>query len=265
MFQMLSLAAILSLAQGVAEVSADVDVRPLGSNRYELTIIITGTHEPSVGHQAALEIAQQVCGALQPSLGHHKFEGRAPATASQATDKPPTLRFIQQIECLAADVDPKDAVAELPPAPDQPPTADEEVGIHAATLEYLAAKDDGDFDRAHAMLKPATGDMFTEASWREPRRQFNKSAGKPEEREVVRITWYDDPAGAPSPGRYAAADYRAAYASGAFYCGYVVWLRQHDGSYRIVREEEGRMDPETLARGLEEELPDLRQRLGCRD
>lgn len=70
---------------------------------------------------------------------------------------------------------------------------------------------------------------------------------------------------APPPGRFAAADYRARYDGQAFYCGYVVWLRQHDGGYLILREEEGQATPDIVATVAPEQLSAFRAQLGCRD
>src|SRR3546814_18335414 len=75
--------------------------------------------------------------------------------------------------------------------------------------------------------------------WKETRSALNARPGAGAEAAVVRLTWYDDPQNAPTPGRYAAADYRVDYPNEAFACGYVVWLRQSDGRYLVVGEEEG--------------------------
>ena len=155
--------------------------------------------------------------------------------------------------------------ADFTPAPRTPPTAKDEATIRSRTLDYLVAKDKGDFEATHAMLSSNMVAMMGEDTSRASRTTFNASAGVPSERQVIRVTWYDDPAQAPGPGRYAAADYSATYPSAAFYCGYVVWLLQSDGSYRIVREEEGQMPPEAVSTIAPEQMPDVRRQMGCRD
>lgn len=85
------------------------------------------------------------------------------------------------------------------------------------------------------------------------------------EAAVVRITWYDDPPGAPTHGRYAAADYRVDYPREAFTCGYTIWLRQADGGYLVVREEEGRAAPDVIAKLSPEQRLAMRAQLQCRD
>jgi hypothetical protein len=108
-------------------------------------------------------------------------------------------------------------------------------------------------------------DIVADGKARAARAAFNKAVGLPDNREVVRLTWYDDPAGAPQPGRYVAADYRGDYPHAGFYCGYVVWLLQLDGSYRIVREEEAQMPDEVAKKFSPEELAAARTQVQCRD
>jgi len=82
---------------------------------------------------------------------------------------------------------------------------------------------------------------------------------------VVGVTFYDDPADAATLGRFAAVDYRASYDSRAFYCGYVIWLRQSDGGYRLIREDET-LAPDAIARSLTaEQLAALTRQPGCRE
>lgn len=107
--------------------------------------------------------------------------------------------------------------------------------------------------------------MFAEGQTQAARTQFNAAAGQPSHRDVVRVTWYDDPAGAPQPGRYAAADYRGDYPNTSFYCGYVLWHLQADGRFRIIREEEAQMLDEIAKAFSPEQLAAARAQLQCRD
>src|SRR3546814_14048644 len=88
------------------------------------------------------------------------------------------------------------------------------------------------------MLSSELASYASPAAWKETRSALNARLGAGAEAAVVRLTWYDDPQNAPTHGRYAAADYRVDYPNEAFACGYVVWLRQSDGGYLVVRDEE---------------------------
>lgn len=256
------LAVLASIPPVIAGTPGEVLVRALGTGRYQLSVALEDTVDPARGQAALVPKAIELCGALLPEFGHYRFEGNEPLAG---TDKPSkrSLQYTQDIECK----DPSAPVAgsDIPPAPATPPTAEDEADVRKRTLAYLEAKDTNDFDIAFAMLGPTMAGYMTPESWRKPRATFNAATGGQAEREVIRITWYDDPQNAPTPGRYAAADYRASYASKAFYCGYVVWLRQKDGGYRIVREEEGQATPDMVAKMAPESMAATRMQLGCRD
>ena len=136
--------------------------------------------------------------------------------------------------------------------------------VRARTLAYLAAKDSGDFAKARAMHTAAAREFMTDANWRQPRGAFNQSVRGDPRRLPPRITWYDNPQGAP-PARYVAADYRAEFADGALYCGYVMWQLQADGNYLAIREEEGRLTGADAARIDPANRGTLLTQLGCKD
>lgn len=256
----INLLALAFAAPAIAAQSEQVTVRDLGNGRYQLSITLAETADPNRGQAALVPKAVELCGSLRPQFGRYRFEGNEPL-AGTANPGKASLQYTQDIECK----DPSTTVAAesaVPPAPATPPTAEDEADIRRWTLAYLEAKDKGDFDRGHAVLGPTLAGYSTPETWK-LRAAFNAGAGGDPSREVIRVTWYDDPQGAPTPGRYVAADYRASYASNAFYCGYVVWLRQHDGSYLITREEEGQAMPEVVAGVAPESMPAMRAQLGC--
>lgn len=254
----------LTLALAATATAAPLDevhVRDLGNGRYRLSVTLAETVDPAQGHAVLIPTALELCGALRPEFGQYRFKGIEPLAGTNKALKR-SLEYTQDIECKDPSV--SVAVSPIPPAPSTPPTAADEAGIRRKTLAYLQAKDANDFDQAYAMLGPAIASHMTPESWRQPRSAFNAAAGAQAMREVIRLTWYDDPEGAPTPGRYVAADYRASYASKAFYCGYLMWLRQQDGTYLIVREEEGQATPDVVAGVASESMAAIRAQLGCR-
>lgn len=257
-----SVLALASLASAAFAGDAQkIQVKELGEGRFELTVTLPDTTDPNEGQPALMATAVELCGAKSPQLGKYKFKSIAPLTGTSAPSST-SLVFVQEMHCGEATATDA-AVPAATFAPATAPTADDETMIRSRTLEFLAAKDRGDFDAAIAMFSATTGAMLTEENWRSPRRAFNASAGMPLQQQVVRVTWYDDPAGV-EPGRYAAADYSARHENAAFYCGYVVWRLQPDGGYRIVREEEGMKASEVrlIAPG---DMAAARVQLGCRD
>lgn len=234
----------------------------IAKGRFELTETLSGTTDLADAQKMLMPTAVTLCGSQSLQFGNYRFNSTAPM-ANKVDGGSTLITLVQDVECggtpnqsNAQDVAQTQAPLKASPA--------DEASVRARTLEYLSAKDRGDFDTAHAMFGVTMQAMMTQDAWRTPRATFNAAAGLPRQREVVRITWYDNPPGA-SPGRYAAADYRASYPNAAFYCGYVAWLQQPDESYRIVREEEGLLTPREAGKIAPGQMAATRLQLGCRD
>ena len=253
-----------ALAAASPAQATDVQVREIGPDHFELTIVVEGTTDPAAGEVALAPHGQALCGTKHPHWGHYEFRGDQPAAVGPRSSTSPALRYSQELICDDAPPAPE-RFPDIPVAPNEPPTQEDEAHVRARTEAFLAAKDTGAYGEAHAMVGASTKNYITPESMAASRTSFNAAAGPGVEREVIRLTWYDDPAGAPTPGRYVAADYHADFPSGAFYCGYLVWVLQYDGSYLVVRQEEGQATPDIVSKASPAEMAALRQQLGCRD
>lgn len=162
------------------------------------------------------------------------------------------------------------------PPPDLPPIAgaagpayraseQDRRAVIEATLAYLRAKDGGRYAEAWAMLTPANQRLFPLANWTEQARAFNAEAGAAGARRLTRLTWYDNPPVAEEPGIYAALDFTGAFANYHFMCGFLMWQRQPDGSWRVEREQESMVSRAELPNPSPELLAGLRQRYHCQD
>jgi hypothetical protein len=255
---LLALVAAVMIPAAIAADSVEVQARQLGPDQYELVAELPAEIDLQQASSLFVPVAEQLCVGRPAQMGRYRFESHAPlAPGAKATS---TQTFTQQVECGTSN-----SVVHVARAPKTPPTTEDERAIRADTLRYLEAKDRGDFDAARALLGSEMATLLTTESWRSPRAAFNATAGLPTRREVVRLTWYDDPAGAPLPGRYVTADYRGDYAHAGFYCGYVAWHLQSDGTFRIVREEEAQMPDEIAKKFTAEELASARAQVQCRD
>ena len=236
----------------------EVQARQLSNDRFELTVQLPASTNPEQASTMLQPVADQVCGGRSAQLGRYSFQAtqrvdaKAPAGGTQT--------FVQQVECGGVP-----ALVAGVPAPKAPPSPEDERVVRERTLAYLEAKDRGEFDTARAMLGNEAAAMMSADNWRDPRMAFNAASGMPSRREVVRLTWYDDPSGAPRLGRYVAADFRGDYPHAGFYCGYVVWYLEADGQYRVVREEEGQAAADTVKGLAPDALAGMRQQVGCRD
>lgn len=257
--------AALMLAATSAAATDGVRVEDQGGGRYSLTTTLVDTTDPAHGQLAIVPKAEELCGERHPHYGRYRFESSTPSRAT-AESGPTSIRYTQDIACRDAPQEMVEtASAPVPPAPSTPPTDEDVALVRATTLSYLQAKIAADADAVYAMLSAEMASYAAPAAWAKARAVFNDEAGPGAEPNVVRITWYDNPSNAATPGRYAAADYRVDYPSDAFTCGYVVWLRQADGGYLAVREEEAQATPAVIADLSAEQRLAMRAQLQCRD
>ena len=260
------LAALLLSSLGAAAADGNVQVHDHGGGRYTLTTTLEATTDPTHGQFAIVPTAEALCGALHPHYGRYRFESTAPAQPSASAQATAELRYSQDIRCLETPEQASQQVSGLvPSAPSTPPTAADEALIQRRTTEYLLAKVAVDAGTTYSMLSEAMRSYASPEEWSAARNAFNAKAGSGAVPTVIRLSWYDNPANAPTPGRYVAADYRVDYPGTAFTCGYVVWLLQGDGNYLAVREEEGQMTPDMMATLTPEQRAMVRTQLQCRD
>ncbi|WP_426687436.1 DUF4019 domain-containing protein [Rhodanobacter ginsengiterrae] len=251
------LLALPALAFGSSGQAIRVQLRSAG--HYELSATFVGTTDAKAAQRLLAPEAAKRCGKQSYSLGHYTFSSSSPVSPG-GSEAEPQVTIVQQVIC--GDSESTDQNRPRQNAGWRPTAADQET-VRARTLAYLQDKDRGDFKRALAMVAEPTRDMMANSRWQDSRRTFNAAAGPVQSREVISISWYDHPPEAP-PGWYATADYAANYASSAFYCGYVVWLRRPDGSFAMVREDEGKLSPSEAAAIPPERMANVRAQLGCK-
>jgi hypothetical protein len=102
-----------------------------------------------------------------------------------------------------------------------------------------------------------------EESWKIGKRSFQQLAGDPVEIKITKVTVYDNPATAPEPGLYVAADYSNVYRNAPIHCGYLMWFRSIGGEFRITREETGHVTAEQLKTIPSSQIPEIKQKLRC--
>ena len=261
-----SVTAVLLSTFGLASADEKVQVQEHGRGRYTLSTTLAATTDPAHGQLAIVPKAEELCGNLHPHYGQYRFESKTPAIAPGPALAATEFRYSQEIQCLETpELAAGQPAVTVPPAPETPPTAADEALIQRRTTEYLLAKVAVDARTAYSMLSEEMRSYASPAEWSAARNAFNAKAGTGATPTVVRLSWYDNPANAPTPGRYVAADYRVDYPSTAFTCGYVAWLLQGDGNYVIVREEEGQMTPDIMATLTPEQRSMIRAQLQCRD
>jgi hypothetical protein len=138
-----------------------------------------------------------------------------------------------------------------------------EKDIRARSEAYLLAIAEGRVDGAYADVDGESMGMDAQA-WKKGKLDFRAMAGKLLRLSVWKITLYDNPPGAATPGLYVAADYTNEYDGLALQCGYVMWVRPAGAtSFRIVREETGNLEAAALTGMPADQLEQIKRKFHC--
>jgi hypothetical protein len=142
--------------------------------------------------------------------------------------------------------------AQSAPAPAAPgaagwkPAQEDNTAVYGITEQYLAAEDSGDFARASAFLSDGMRKALSQNVWKATFAARAQKFGAMNSRQIVKITWEQNPPWA--PGVYATAGYSAVFAKAMLYCGYVTWQLGKDGHFRVAREEFSGMGNDAVAK-----------------
>ena len=160
------------------------------------------------------------------------------------------------------------AAPPLPPAEqagDAIPDAKLQRQLLERSYAYFAAKDGGRYEAAYAAFAASVRAYLTLDLYSAQSAAFNAAAGNGGERRIVRLTWERDPPDAPAPGLYVAADFVSRFPNLRLHCGYLMWHREADGAFRIVREEQSFLEEATARAMTPERLRPLPRQFGCPD
>lgn len=149
------------------------------------------------------------------------------------------------------------------PAAVQAPDAAADQAVRAATDAFLAARDQGRYDQAWAMLSPAWQARRPHDPWVAAARDFNAQAGASRGRRITAVSWLVDPAGV--AGMFGVVEYNGDYAEFVFMCGIVIWERQPDGGWRLFREVVHAATRADAPNATPEQIAEGRRQYQCRD
>jgi Protein of unknown function (DUF4019) len=238
----------------------EISARALKQGGYELTLTNTSPLDERAARALIAQAAASICGSLTPVFGKYKFESREPLGTGATPREGATFRFVQQVFC--------DGVSSPGRAPPQSTTISPEEERHVrdeireATDRYFHLLDKGDIEQAYALVdKTVIGE--DKATWLAERRSFRTAAGRLKSISIVKVTVYNNPPEAPTPGLYVAADFQNAYQSAPYECGYLMWFRTAAGTFSITRVESGFVSSEGLKGIPEGQRPELLKKLRC--
>ena len=242
-------------------IAFEISVRQLTESSYELVLSNPTTLNEDEARAYIASAAASVCKARTPVLGKYRFEARESVGAGMLARDPGSFRFTQEVTCsLSA---PLSSGARHPTlsSPEEAQAIQEAIRRKSeAHFHLLAAKQ---FDEAFVDVSgPALG--TDQAKWKQDNQAFVTIAGEPVAISIVEITVYDNPAEAPEPGLYVAADFSNTYAKVPIHCGYLMWFRPVGGSeFKITRLETGYVTSEQLKTIPSSQLPEIKQKLRC--
>lgn len=259
------IASILAVFVAALQLSATPEIshERIGENHFRIRFAATGVSDLGQAQAALVPTAERLCSPLPARLGRYNWEASEQLENAAGARAPGSIILHQEVHCGATVPEVEEPAA----APDpnwQPGPADERA-VTQATEAYFAARDSGRYEEAYGMLTLGRRGDTTLEGFTSRVRTFNERAGARRGRRIIRLTWYNSPPQAPVPGIYAAADYSADFANLHFVCGYLIWLLQPDGSWRVIREEENNFWRSDAPNATAEEMAGIRAQIGCRD
>jgi len=258
---MRKLITLLMLLCGEYVAAATLSYKPISTDTFQFMLKNESTLEIGQAQSLIFSAAVQVCQGKKPIFGKYSFESTGPLSNSAV---PSLFTFFQEIRCTD-----QAAISAIPKALEISKNQEETIKASAKkmTERFLNAKDSGHLRDAYDMLGTAMKELTNFEAWQlRETRYINENLGQLVNRDIWRITLYNNPENAPNPGLYIAADYENIYEKSPVHCGYVVWYipTTQSESFTVVREEYGNITTDMLDAIAKENLQSVRKKLGCR-
>jgi hypothetical protein len=240
--------------------AAEITVRLLAPDQYEFTLTSPNTMAERDAQVQIAAVAASVCKDHSPVLGKYHYEAKTVIGLPETSRERGAFRYVQEVSCSPITPDiPTTRRPTLTSESESQRAQDEVVKLSESYFQLIATTR---FDQAHAMVSD-TGIGANAEKWKSDKQSFQQLAGDIDRIVISKITVYDNPAEAPEPGLYIAADYTNAYSRVPFHCGYLMWFRPVGGTFRITREETGYVTTEQLKAIPSAQHAEILQRLRC--
>jgi hypothetical protein len=239
--------------------AAEVSVRQLRPGTYEFALTNPTALSENEARAHIAKAAVSICKGLTAVPGRWRYESKE-AISGGSPSSTETFRFILEVSCVPGA---QTQTGERRPTlqnDEESQRAQNEVRLKSQEYFQLIASKRVDEALTHLAI---AGMGVDEARWKSNKLSFQAMTGAPLEISITKITVYDNPAGAPAPGLYIAADYSNVYRDVPIHCGYLMWFRPVGGEFRITREETGHVTSEQLRSIPSAQLPEVKRRLRC--
>jgi len=235
--------------------SSDIKSQKLSDSLYELTITLQKSSDITKAQELLMPEAKRVCENQSFEYGNYEYKAIDNIARSSSVSQSITLK--QQVKCVSVA---KVADAEIKSAW-RPTNADNDQ-LTKLTEQYLVLKYIGKLAKAYDQLSDEMKQYTAFEKWREFDQLMKKKMGKIQSRNIQKVSWYNNPPGAPS-GIYATVDYVVNYGNDALQCGYLGWKRSATGSFNIIREENNYIESESRKGMSPEVLTNTMAKFGC--
>lgn len=249
-----AIAAGLIATGSLAQDAPTIRVEPAPAGGYQLTLTARDMSEPAEAQRLLLPTARTVCGEEFAHFGRYTFTANKPLGSG---DRGATLTLIQDVTCGSP---PAEAVSEKVVGA---PLISDDKALRSATERYFRALADSDLRAAYILLHPTMHGGLPFEGWAEKARAAQRFSGANAKARIAKLTRYDNPSNAPTPGVYVAVDYTATAEKLAFECGYLVWSGQPDGTARVIRHERNLATKVDLAKASPEQVAVIKAQFGC--
>ena len=239
--------------------ATEVSVRHIRDNQYEVELTNSTALSETEAQAIVASSAATVCKELVAVPGKYKFESKQLVGASALSRDQETYRFTQQVSCEP--IARAETTVRLPMlhTPEESRIVQKEiVSKSEAYFQLIATRH---FEEAYAQVSSLLG--VDKVTWTSDQQSFSVIAGEPIQISIVKVTVYDNPAEAPAPGLYVAADFSNVYKNVPIHCGYLMWYRPIGGAFQITRKETGYVTTEQLKKIPADQLPEIKEKLRC--
>jgi hypothetical protein len=113
----------------------------------------------------------------------------------------------------------------------------EEVAARSVFKAYFDAKDSRHYRQAYTYLSKIDQQSMGYDNWKTMADEFNRHAGQVRQRQITKVSWYDNPPNA-TPGLYCTLDFVATFENVDRLVGYIALIREDNGRFAILREEQ---------------------------
>jgi len=205
--------------------------------------------------------AVKICSGKTPLFGKYSFDSSEPITKGSEAS---SFTFLQTIKCTD-----EVAVTAAPKKLELSNTQEEAIKSKTKkmTEEFLSAKESEEFKKAYDMLDLGMKSITEFSAWKiKESDYFGENMGKLVNRDIWRITLYNNPPNSPKPGLYIAADYENTYEKAPIHCGYVMWYlpAANPEELSVMREEYGNITTDIFKKIPKDNLQNIRKQIGCR-